>query len=136
MITTKIFGVVTAVLLAASCGLFYLWDSEKTERIRFEQAYDQLEVTHKEMKADFEEQVERNTELNRTLVRVEIERDQVNNQLNGYRDREKLLKRKPKTIERLANAATQRLFIDFHTLTTGESEDTATEASPDTTDRN
>lgn len=127
-------GILSLIMSLSTAGLFYLYDNEKENRIKSESALQQVKVTLQSQKDDFNLQIEKNTALNVRMTAVQIKADIAQNELDTYRNREKLLQKKPKAIERLANAATNKLWDDILRASSGRKDsDKKAEASTDTT---
>jgi len=129
----KLLGGSLVILIILLGIIFKLYDHEKEERIKAIAAFNQAEATRKAQLADFKAQSIKLNVLNVKMAENRIQADIINNQLNGYRSREKLLQKKPKSIERLANAATKRVFNNILRATSSrDGKDKATAASADT----
>lgn len=122
MLLSRVLGVVIIVLGAATAFTYYNWQNELEERIRIEAKYYQLNLI-------YESQAKQVNQLNSRLAFIQSERDVAVSKLNGYRNREEVLLKRPESVERLANAATKRLFADFKAATDTYSKNTSAASS-------
>lgn len=125
---TKILMGVLAVTVLLCGVLFYRYDREKEERVKAQAALSQVQLTLTTERENVKRQAAEIVDLNVRFMTVQSRADALINQMNGYRDRERLLQKKPKTIERLANAATGRMFNDILRASSGgDNQDSTTE---------
>lgn len=125
---TKILIGVLAVMVILCGVLFYRYDHEKEERVKAQAALSQVQLTLATERENLKRQAAEIVDLNVRFMTVQSRADVLINQMNGYRDRERLLQKKPKTIERLANAATDRMFNDILRASSGgDNQDSTTE---------
>lgn len=131
----RLLSVALCGTLISSASLFYLYDSEKTDRIKAESALESAQLTLVVERENYQRQADKLLLLNTDMALVQSRSDMLTNQLNGYRDREKLLQKKPETIERLANAATAGVFNDILRASSGgDNQSKASDSSTDTDD--
>lgn len=136
MLLTKMLGGVSLVLGVLLTVVYLMWQSEMEARVLAQGQVKQLNSTIEYQRKEFEKQKEIAQTLNNDMTALRIERDTVVNKLNEYRNREKIVLEKPKSVERLANAATKRLFNDIYTESGGSVKTDTTEARTDNTDNN
>ena len=118
MLNTLIGTVVVLLVAIGLVGNAYL--GKRDELTRSKQAYSSLKVTHDGTVDGFKKQATRLEVLNLELGSIQVEKDVAINKLNEYRGREHVVSKKPKAIERLANAATKRMFNDLCTASGGD----------------
>jgi hypothetical protein len=131
----QLLGAFSLLMSLSTAGLFYLYDGEKEDRIQAEAALGQVTLTLEVERENMQRQAENLLALNLKTASIQSETDVLINQLNGYRSREKLLQKKPKTIERLANAATRGVFNDILRASSGgDDKDSTTDPVTDSND--
>jgi len=110
--------------------------SANNEKIKAQQSLEMAKLSLTEIKKDFTEQSIKNDLLNVDVGRISQERDQANAKLNSYRDRENVIKKKPRLIERLANRATASMFNNICSSSGGDCKNTTPKANTDNADSN
>ena len=115
----QLLGAFSLLMSLSTAGLFYLYDGEKEDRVKAEAALGQVTLTLAVERKKLQTQADDLLALNLKTASIQSETDVLINQLNGYRGREKLLQKKPKSIERLANAATRSVFNDILRASSG-----------------
>lgn len=119
---SKVFGVISLALAASLWFVYNQWQGEVEQRIK-------AQAAHQQLKQVYEQQVRQLNTLNDRMMTIQSERDVAVNKLNGYRDRERILLERPESVERLANAATKRVFSDIKSASDFSHEDNSTETS-------
>lgn len=120
---SKYLIVAILVLLSITGGVFTLYLGERDERIKAEINLESTKLTLETTITNFNNQVTLNNGLNIDVAKITFEKDVAISELNGYRSRENVIKKKPKLVERLANAATKRMFNDLCTSSGGNCKD-------------
>lgn len=110
MTMVRILGATSLMLLISTTSLFYLYGQEKEKRVKAESALGQVNLTLAIERENSQRQADKLLLLNTDMALIQSRSDMLTNQMNEYRDREKLLQKRPKSVERLANAATNRVF--------------------------
>jgi hypothetical protein len=133
----QLLGAFSLLMSLSTAGLFYLYDGEKEERIKVEAALGQVTLTLAVERENLQTQAANLLALNLKTASIQSKTDVLINQLNGYRGREKLLQKKPKSIERLANAATTGVFNDILRASSGgDGKDSTSDPVTDSNDIN
>lgn len=133
---TKILSIFSACSIVVIIIIFNLYMSANNEKIKAQQSLEVAKLSLTEIKKDFTEQSIKNDLLNIDVGRISQERDQVNAKLNSYRDRENVIKKKPKLIERIANRATASMFNNICAASGGDCKNKTTKANTDNADSN
>ena len=127
ILITKYISIFAGIMTVISGLLFWAYSYESERRIKAETALETVKFQMERQRSDFLSQVSKNDKLNAEFLTLRNEYDKSNSELNGYRDREKLLQKRPESIERLANAATMRVFNDICSASGGCSKDNSAE---------
>ena len=121
----------SGIMTIISGLLFWAYSHESEERVKAQAALESTQFELKKQRENFLTQIDKNDKLNTEFLILRNEYDKTNSELNGYRDREKLLQKRPESIERLANAATVRVFNDICSASGGCDKDKAADAGAD-----
>lgn len=131
----KLLSGVIAIISLALYFIFNMYMSANDDKVKAEQSLEMTVVALKEIKTDFSNQVSENGALNNKLGKITTERDFANQKLNGYRDREYVVSKKPKAIERLANRATSSMFNNICAASGGDCQNKTTNSKPDSANK-
>lgn len=120
--------VVVLVLLTAIGGLYYLYSEEKKEVVQLQKEIAKLEIAKQSsentlnyIQNAYEKQAE-SLQSHLTNARVlEEENKRLRGVLERYKDREEVVKTKPKLIERRANIATTNIVQQYRCVSAAES---------------
>lgn len=132
----KALSSVIAILVICLGLITNTYLNNRDELTKAEQANDSLQLTLDATVSDFKSQGTKLESLNFELDKIQTEKDVAYNKLNEYRSRENVVKKKPKAIERIANAATKRMFIDLCSSTGGNCQDKAANTDTSNTTSN
>lgn len=120
--------VAALVLLTAIGGLYYLYNEERKEVVQLQKEITKLEIekqssenTLNYIKNAYEKQVESLQSLQTNARVLEEENKRLRGVLERYRDREEVVKAKPKLIERRANIATANIVQQYRCISAAES---------------
>ena len=120
--------VVVLVLLTAIGGLYYLYSDEKKEVAQLQKEITKLEIARQSsenalnyIQNSYEKQAESLQSLQTNARVLEEENKRLRGVLERYRDREEVVKAKPKLIERRANIATTNIVQQYRCISAAES---------------
>lgn len=120
--------VVILVLLTTIGGLYYLYNEERKEVVQLQKEITKLEIAKQSsenalnyIQNAYEKQVESLQSLQTNARVLEEENKRLRGVLERYRDREEVVKAKPKLIERRANIATANIVQQYRCVSAAES---------------
>lgn len=120
--------VVILVLLTTIGGLYYLYNEERKEVVQLQKEITKLEIAKQSsenalnyIQNAYEKQVESLQSLQTNARVLEEENKRLRGVLERYKDREEVVKAKPKLIERRANIATANIVQQYRCVSAAES---------------
>ena len=134
MVKPLIAVIVVLLLMLTYVSNSYL--NKRDELIKSNQALNTLTATHNIIIEDFKNQSTKLENLNREFGAIQVKKDIAVSKLNEYRGRENVVSKKPKTIERLANAATKRMFDNLCSSSGGDCGSKTTKTESDNSTNN